>query len=153
MSGGVIFTTDMLEQFMSSAMAVSKDSVCLSEPKGAVVVSRSGEIIGRGSCGAPKVITSCLSKMLCHKRALGFEHGTGHEACFSVHAEISAILDAMHNGYDVLGCTLVCTHKPCVPCTCLIIEAGIFAVHFKFQYPSDYTDELFNEAGIPCVCL
>ncbi len=45
-----------------------------------------------------------------------------------LHAELNAILTAK---CDLTGCTLICTHPPCVSCASAIIQVGITKVICK----------------------
>ncbi len=51
-------------------------------------------------------------------------------------------------GCSVEGCTLYCTHQPCVICAKIIINAGIARVVYKEGYPDEFSLRLFKEAGV-----
>ena len=82
------------------------------------------------------------------RKKLGIESGTRHELCYAVHAEQNAIIQAARVGCSVEGCTLYCTHQPCVICAKIIINSGISRVVFKDGYPDEFSIRLFEEAGV-----
>ncbi|UQA63938.1 bifunctional diaminohydroxyphosphoribosylaminopyrimidine deaminase/5-amino-6-(5-phosphoribosylamino)uracil reductase RibD [Polyangium aurulentum] len=81
---------------------------------GAIIVSPSGEILGRG----------------------------WHHAAGKPHAEVEALQDAVAAGRDVRGATMVVTLEPCnhfgrtPPCTEAILAAGIAHVHVALRDPN-----------------
>ena len=114
---------------------------------GAVIV-KNKRIIATGYNGAPQGIKSCADKKECMRKKLGIESGTRHELCYAVHAEQNAIIQAARVGCSVEGCTLYCTHQPCVICAKIIINSGISRVVFKDGYPDEFSIRLFEEAGV-----
>ena len=76
------------------------------------------------------------------------QSGTMHELCYAVHAEQNAIIQAARVGCSVEGCTLYCTHQPCVICAKIIINSGISRIVYKEGYPDDFSMQLFKEAGV-----
>ena len=60
----------------------------------------------------------------------------------------SEIIQAARVGCSVEGCTLYCTHQPCVICAKIIINSGIFRVVYKDGYPDNFSLRLFEEAGV-----
>src|SRR5262245_16202241 len=102
------------EHFMDLALeeaitAESEDEV----PVGAIVVSRNGDVIGRG-----------------HNHPISADDPTAH-------AEIMAIRDASRTvaNYRLTGCTLYCTIEPCSMCAGAIIHARIERVVFGASDP------------------
>jgi dCMP deaminase len=112
------------------------------------VIVKNKRVIATGYNGAPQGIPSCVDKQECLRKKLGIESGTRHEICYAVHAEQNAIIQAARVGCSVEGCTLYCTHQPCVICAKIIINAGIKRVVYKQGYPDDFSVKLFDEAGI-----
>jgi len=114
---------------------------------GAIIV-KNKRIIATGYNGAPQGIESCMDKGECMRKKLNIESGTRHELCYAVHAEQNAIVQAAKVGSSVEGCTLYCTHQPCVICAKMIINSGITRVVYKEGYPDDFSMQLFKEAGV-----
>jgi tRNA(adenine34) deaminase len=82
-------------------------------PVGAVIVSREGDLIGRGQ-----------------NRVLRSDDPTAH-------AEIVALREAgvsLHN-YRLTGCTLVCTLEPCAMCAGAILHARIARLVYAARDP------------------
>ena len=101
-----------------------------------------------GYNGAPSGIFNCRDKGECMRDKLGIPSGTRQEMCYAVHAEQNAIIQAAKLGVSVDGATLYCTHQPCTICTKMIINSGITRVVYKFPYPDEFAQKLFDEAGI-----
>ncbi len=124
-------------------------SSCFKEDRhvGAVIV-RDKRVIATGYNGAPQGIKSCVDKRSCMRNERNIASGTMHELCYAVHAEQNAIIQAARVGCSVEGCTLYCTHQPCVICAKIIINSGIARVVYKDGYPDKFSLELFEEAGV-----
>ncbi len=64
----------------------------------------------------------------------------------SVHAEMTAILDAARRGVPTKGCTLYTTTYPCHDCARHIIAAGIDRVVYIEPYPKSLAQEFHQDA-------
>ncbi|MBE7089126.1 MAG: cytidine deaminase [Clostridiales bacterium] len=137
------------KRFMEMTELVGSWSSCYQQSRhvGAVIV-KNKRVIATGYNGAPEGIESCMDKKECLRKKLGIESGTRHEICYAVHAEQNAIIQAARVGYSVQGCTLYCTHQPCVICAKIIINSGIVRVVYKEGYPDEFSMQLFKEAGV-----
>lgn len=137
------------KRFMEMAEFVGSWSSCyqLNRHVGAIIV-KNKRIIATGYNGAPQGIKSCVDKRECLRKKLGIESGTRQELCYAVHAEQNAIIQAARVGSSVEGCTLYCTHQPCVICAKIIINSGISRVVYKNGYPDEFSLKLFAEAGV-----
>ena len=82
-------------------------------PVGAVIVSASGEVVGRGN-----------------NQVLRMNDPTAH-------AEIVAIREAGHtlNNYRLPGCTLFCTLEPCAMCAGAILHARLARLVYAARDP------------------
>ena len=114
---------------------------------GAVIV-KNKRVMTTGYNGAPSGVESCKTKGVCLRREKNIPSGTQLEICYAVHAEENAIAQAARLGVSVDGATLYCTHQPCVICSRMIINSGIKRVVYQDGYPSDFSLELFKEAGV-----
>ncbi len=124
-----------IDQFMQMALDQAKkaDPACVRPNPlvGAVVVTASGEIAGKGY----------------------------HVRCGEAHAEVNAIDDALRHGADLSRCTLFVTLEPCShqgrtpPCTHLIISHGIKKVVIGSMDPNPVVrgKEMLEEAGIEVI--
>ncbi len=137
------------KRFMELTEHVATWSSCYQANRhvGAIIV-KNKRIIATGYNGAPQGIKSCADKKVCMRQQLGIPSGTRHELCYAVHAEQNAVIQAARVGCSVEGCTLYCTHQPCVICAKIIINAGISRVVYKEGYPDDFSLQLFEEAKV-----
>jgi tRNA(adenine34) deaminase len=97
------------EQFMEQALAEARKAREAGEvPVGALVVSKDGEIIGRG-----------------YNRPISVHDPTSH-------AEIVALREAAQRltNYRLTGTTLYCTLEPCVMCAGAMVHARIARLVF-----------------------
>lgn len=136
-------------RFMELTETVAGWSSCFQDNRhvGAVIV-RGKRVMTTGYNGAPAGIVSCVDRKECLRRKLGIPSGTRQEICYAVHAEQNAIIQAARVGCSVEGCTLYCTHQPCVICAKIIINSGISRVVYKDGYPDDFSMQLFKEANV-----
>ncbi len=137
------------KRFMDMTEHIGSWSSCYKEDRhvGAIIV-RNKRIIATGYNGAPQGIKSCVDKGECLRQKLGIPSGTMQEICYAVHAEQNAIIQAARVGSSVEGCTLYCTHQPCVICAKIIINSGISRVVYKEGYPDKFSMQLFKEANV-----
>lgn len=137
------------KRFMEMTEQIGSWSSCFQENRhvGAVIV-KNKRVIATGYNGAPQGIKSCVDKKECMRKKMNIPSGTMHEQCYAVHAEQNAIIQAARVGCSVEGCTLYCTHQPCVICAKIIINAGIDRVVYKEGYPDEFSLRLFKEAGV-----
>ena len=137
------------KRFMDMAEQIGGWSSCFKQNRhvGAIIV-KNKRVIATGYNGAPQGIKSCADKGVCMRQEQGVESGTRHELCYAVHAEQNAIIQAARVGCSVEGCTLYCTHQPCVICAKIIINSGISRVVYREGYPDDFSMRLFEEAGV-----
>jgi deoxycytidylate deaminase len=63
-----------------------------------------------------------------------------------VHAEMSALMDAVRRGISVRSATLFCTTFPCHMCARHLIAAGIKRVVYIEPYPKSMTKDLYKRA-------
>ncbi|MBO5344674.1 MAG: cytidine/deoxycytidylate deaminase family protein [Clostridia bacterium] len=140
------------KRFMSLAREVSTWSTCVRDQRqvGSVIV-KDKRIIATGYNGAPSGVTSCLERGYCLRDQLGIESGTRQEVCYSTHAEQNALVQATKLGTAVDGATIYVTHRPCVICTKLLINAGIKRIVYGYNYPDEFSVNLIKEAGIELV--
>lgn len=127
--------------FYSIALAVSKQSKCLSRQIGAILV-RDDSVIAQGYNGPARGIPHCdtrhiidphlyntnmvFSGVRCPRHDLGFNSGEGLHLCIAAHAERNCIANAARNGVCTLNTTMYLTCEvPCKDCLSEIINAGI----------------------------
>ena len=131
---------------MSIAKLVATRSTCLRRAVGAVLV-KDKRIMATGYNGAPTGIRHCIETG-CLRESLEVKPGEKHELCRGLHAEQNVIIQAAYYGVMTQGTTLYTTHKPCIICSKMLINAGVRKVVFLEGYPDALADEMLDEANI-----
>ena len=134
------------EYFMSIAALVAERATCLRRQVGALLV-KDKRIIATGYNGAPSGFRHC-AEVGCLRDKLNIPPGERHELCRGLHAEQNAILQAALYGQDTRNAILYCTHKPCLLCAKMLINAGVKRVVIADDYPDEMAAEFLKEAGI-----
>ena len=134
------------EYFMSIAQLVATRSTCLRRAVGAVLV-KDKRILATGYNGVPTGIRHC-TETGCLREKLAVPPGEKHELCRGLHAEQNVIIQAAYYGAMTQGTTLYSTHKPCIICSKMLINAGVRKVVFLDGYPDALADEMLAEANI-----
>ena len=134
------------EYFMSIAELVATRSTCLRRSVGAVLV-KDKRILATGYNGAPTGIRHC-EETGCLRENLAVKPGERHELCRGLHAEQNVIIQSAYYGVITKGTTLYSTHKPCIICTKMLINAGVKKIFFLDGYPDTLADEMLSEANI-----
>jgi len=132
--------------FISIAHLVSTRSTCLRRQVGAVMV-RDKQILTTGYNGVPRGITHCTPEN-CLRSVKDIPSGQQQELCRGLHAEQNAIIQAALHGVSTKDATLYCTHKPCILCAKMLINAGVVRIVYQDFYPDPLADEMLEEAGI-----
>lgn len=131
---------------MSIARQVATRSTCLRRRVGCVIVLEK-RIVSTGYNGAPSGLPHC-EEVGCVREDRGIASGERHELCRGLHAEQNAIIQAALHGTAVRGGSVYCTHKPCVLCTKMLVNAGIRQVYYAEGYEDAMADEIAREAGM-----
>ncbi|MGQ9537574.1 MAG: deoxycytidylate deaminase [Actinomycetota bacterium] len=139
------------DYFMSIAEQVATRSTCLRRRVGCIVVMEK-RIVSTGYNGAPVGLPHC-EEVGCLRESQGISSGERHELCRGLHAEQNAIIQAAMHGTAVRGGVLYCTHKPCVLCTKMLINAGITRIYYREGYRDELADSLAREAGLQVICM
>lgn len=134
------------EYFMSIAKLVATRSTCLRRNVGAVLV-KDKKIVATGYNGAPTGIRHC-EETGCLREKLNVKSGEKHELCRGLHAEQNVIIQAAYYGVATKGTVLYSTHKPCIICTKMLINAGVKKIFFSEGYPDELADEMLAESDI-----
>jgi dCMP deaminase len=134
------------EYFMSIAKLVATRSTCLRRAVGAVLV-KDKRILATGYNGVPTGIRHC-EDIGCLREALDVKPGEKHELCRGLHAEQNVIIQAAYYGVMTQGTTLYSTHKPCIICSKMVINAGVKKIIYLNGYPDPLADEMLAEAHI-----
>ena len=134
------------EYFLKIASVVAERSTCLRHHMGAVAV-KDKHILTTGFNGAPSGLKDCL-ELGCLRNENNIPSGTRTEICRAIHAEQNVIIQAALHGISLEGCTIYCTHTPCVLCAKMMVNSKVKRVVIFTKYADDSFKELFREAGI-----
>lgn len=137
--------------FMSIAQQVATRSTCLRRQVGCIIVIEK-RIVSTGYNGAPSGLPHC-EEVGCIRDSRGVASGERHELCRGLHAEQNAIIQAAMHGTAVRDGSIFCTHKPCILCTKMLINAGIRRVYYARGYEDDLADEMAREAEMQLIHL
>lgn len=134
------------EYFLKIASVVAERSTCQRHHVGAVSVLNK-HILTTGYNGAAAGIKDCL-ELGCLRDERKIESGTRHEICRAIHAEQNVIIQAALHGMSLEGCTIYCTHTPCILCAKMLVNAKVARFVTFGKYADDSFVDLFREAGI-----
>ena len=137
------------QYYMDMAHVAKKRSTCLRRQVGAVIV-KDKRVLATGYNGSPTGLRHC-EEVGCMRKELGIPSGERHELCRGLHAEQNAIIQAALHGVGIEGSAIYVTHKPCVVCAKMIINAGIKRVIFSGSYSDRLSENMMEEAGIELV--
>ncbi|OGO37375.1 MAG: cytidine deaminase [Chloroflexi bacterium RBG_16_57_8] len=137
---------DLDTYFLKIAAVVGERSTCRRHHMGAMAV-RDKHILSTGYNGAPAGLKDCL-ELGCLRDELGIPSGERAEICRAIHAEQNVIIQAALHGVSIEGCTIYCTHTPCVLCAKMLVNARIKRFVSSGHYADQTFISLFKEAGI-----
>ena len=137
---------DVDTYFLKIAAVVGERSTCRRHHMGAIAV-RDKHILATGYNGAAAGLKDCL-ELGCLRDELGIPSGERHEICRAIHAEQNVIIQAALHGVSIEGCTIYCTHTPCVLCAKMLVNARIKRFVSSGHYNDRSFISLFSEAGI-----
>ena len=132
--------------FMSLAKKVASRSTCLRRQVGAVLVLEN-RVLATGYNGAPSGLPHC-EELGCLRDMLRVPSGERQELCRALHAEQNALIQAAIYGVSVKGATLYCTHRPCITCAKILVNAGVARVVYEGGYPDELAERLLREAAV-----
>lgn len=148
------------QMLMTMAVIASQRSTC-SRANVGTVIAVAGRVVATGYNGAPAGMPHCDHACPCQSFTpppRGKEYlvdGTDHtEQCpikpctRAVHAESNAIAFAAKFGVPTFGGELFTTMAPCVPCSQIIINAGISSVWYWKPYRDMSGVTLLSRAGV-----
>ena len=149
------------EMYAGIARLIAQRSTCARAQVGVIVV-RDKRILVHGYNGAPAGMAHCDHECNCikvnpeTKRFIIRLTNSGHEEdCPSItpctraiHGEANAIAWAAREGINLDDGMLVTTMAPCLPCSQLIIAAGITDVMYLEAYRDMSGVELLREADV-----
>lgn len=134
------------QYFLKIASVVAERSTCQRHHIGAVAV-RDKHILTTGYNGAGAGLKDCL-ELGCLRNAQLISSGTRQEICRAIHAEQNVIIQASLRSANLEGCTVYCTHTPCIICAKMLVNAKIKRLVTFGKYADDAFVGLFKEANI-----
>ncbi len=137
------------KKYMHLAFKEASHNNCIKGKVGAIIV-KDGKILGKGNNFIPDGITPCTEKT-CLRKINHIHQGQNQELCRAIHAEQSAILNALLKKNSLKGSTLYTTKFPCTICTRMIIYMGVKKVIYYAPYPDEEAMKMLNEAKIELV--
>lgn len=137
------------DYFMEITGVVSRRSTCLRRQVGAIIVL-DNRILATGYNGAPAGMRHCLETG-CMREQQSIPSGERHELCRGLHAEQNALLQAAVHGISIAGGIFYVTHRPCILCAKMIVNARITKVVYRGDYPDRLSLAIFEESGIKLV--
>ena len=137
------------EYFMGLATHAAARSSCDRAKVGAVLVI-DRHVIATGYNGSVAGLPHCDD----------IGHLMVDGSCVStVHAEQNALAQAAMHGAATKGATLYVTHKPCIVCTKLILNAGIVRIVYleiyrhSVQKLNEYRENIILASGVKMTCM
>lgn len=125
---------------MAQAMILALRSTCSRLKVGATIV-RDRRVIAGGYNGSVSGDVHCID-----------------EGCYvvkdhcvrTIHAEMNAVLQCAKFGVATQGAVVYVTHFPCLPCTKMLLQAGIKKIYYLKDYHNDpYALKLLENLGVP----
>jgi len=152
--------------FSEIAELVASRSTCVRIKVGGLLV-RDNRIISMGYNGVPKGQRHCeehfdliyhldySEKYKSFEEYLNSEIFDEQHRIFSenneLHAEANALIYAARNGVRTQDSVLYVSYSPCMPCSKLILQAGVKEVFFNKPYDRDISGPTFlMKNGVPC---
>lgn len=128
------------ELYMGIAIGYSKLSKAVRAQVGACLVTEQGVVLGGVNGGVVGGSNVCedectLTGKLTTKPT-------------TIHAELNCILKAAKQGVSCLNSTVYVTLSPCVPCSAMLINAGIKKLIYKDEYRDTSGIQLLHQHGI-----
>jgi dCMP deaminase len=131
--------------YLNLAKEVATESTCPRAQVGSVLVN-DDRVISLGYNGAPRGIPHCKEDGCWLRRK-----GNKLSCALAVHSEINAVINAAYGGASTKNSMLFCTHKPCIDCTKLLINAGVGQVFYINHYADKLADKLVSYNRITLV--
>lgn len=115
------------EHWSKHASLIASMSPCCRRAVGAVIVDERNNPLAMGFNGPPRGAEGELCGGVVCDRASLPSGSPSVAGCH--HAEQNALMNALHKGISVAGCSLVVTLVPCLGCARLIHHSGIAEVY------------------------
>lgn len=132
------------DRFMAQARLVASWSKIKTTKVGAVIVDAKNRVVSQGYNGLPRGIEDTEDRLIDREEA----------KLLACHAEANAIDNRGSNSIE--GCTIYCTHHPCIDCAKRLIQNGISKIVYETPVTQEFrerwnvakVEEILAEAGI-----
>lgn len=130
------------QYFMAQSVLLSLRSTCSRLEVGATIV-RDKRIIAGGYNGSVSGDSHCIDEGC---------YVVDNHCVRTIHAEMNAILQCAKFGVPTEGAEIFVTHFPCLPCTKMILQAGITRIYYLEDYKNDpYAMQLIAKANVAVI--
>ena len=132
------------DKFMTQARLNASWSKIRTTKVGAVIVDQQNRVVSQGFNGFPRGIEDTEERLIDREEA----------KLLACHAEANAIDNRGSNSIE--GCTIYCTHHPCIDCAKRLIQNGISKIVYETPVTQEFrerwnvakVEEILAEAGI-----
>lgn len=136
--------------YMTTACAHAELSKATRLKVGATLVTKTGVTIS-GVNGMPKQLgNEC--EVVTHREwsfdKAEYVNVTTETRQETIHAELNAILKCAREGVSCVGSILYTTHSCCVPCSSMLIAAGVSEVVYAEEFRDVRGLDLLKQAGV-----
>lgn len=136
------------DTFINMALIMARRSTCPRLRTAVLITTADHRLLTSGYNGAPAGLQHCDD--------VGCLEVGGH--CIrTIHAEQNAVAQAARSGVSIEGGTAYSLYTSCIPCTQLLISAGIHRVVIEYQYKGHSIEDvermqnLYLVAGVKTV--
>lgn len=121
---------------------MAERGTCPRRKIGAVLYDRNGEVLGEGWNGVDGVRDG-----VCDCPGRHIPAGAGNAACYGIHAEVRALMQAMQNHAPAEIGSCYSTKAPCTNCTLMLLATGCNKIVFKIESNETLNREIWLNAG------
>ena len=129
----VYMATAILHARLSKAVRAKVGSVLVTK-QGAVLTGFNGTAVGRPNDCEDVNWDGCVRKLVTKRE--------------TIHSELNCILKAAREGVSCLGATVYVSLSPCVPCSAMLVNAGISRLVYGETYRDTEGLQLLESCGI-----
>lgn len=72
---------------------------------------------------------------------------------YVIHAEATALMEALRHNCNINGCTMYVTDEPCAECAKLIVASGLTRVVYSREYRLHIGTEILERGGVEVICI
>lgn len=138
-----------IEMYMRVAKSIAQASEATKLKVGAVAV-KGDMIIGDGYNGTPRGFHTNICEFPSPKYTLGGPKLKTRSE--TIHAEMNMLAKIARSNNSSMGCTVFCTHSPCIKCAIHMHQVGVKELHYELPFKhQEGVDFLINQ-GVKVKC-